>query len=127
MRASASQQTCVEDRAQSLDKVKPQLRHESKAQALCITHQNPNLRSRVRGDLALRCEHCKKVGHQSDGCWFLHPQLRPIRAGRQCFGSENDKRMGELLSDTREEGNRQKKSDASRIKCGMDPSHDSDF
>jgi hypothetical protein len=56
------------------------------------------------------------------GCWFLHPQLRPIRARRQCFGSENDKRKGELLSDTREEGNRQKKSDAARIRCGMDPS-----
>jgi hypothetical protein len=73
------------------------------------------------GDLALRCEHCKKVGHQSDVCWFLHSQLRPIRARRQCFGSENDKRKGELLSDTREEGNRQKKSDAAQIRCGMDP------
>jgi hypothetical protein len=104
MGASASQQTCASQ--QSLDKVKPQLHHESEAQALCITHRNPNLRSRVRGDLALRYDHCKKVGHQSDGCWFLHPQLRPIRARRQCFGSENDKRKGELLSDTREEGNR---------------------
>jgi hypothetical protein len=49
MGVSASQQTCAGDRAQSLDKVKPQLRYESEAQAFCITHQNPNLTSRVRG------------------------------------------------------------------------------
>jgi len=24
-----------------------------------------------------RCEHCQKPGHDKDGCWGLHPELRP--------------------------------------------------
>lgn len=27
-------------------------------------------------------DHCKKVRHNRDGYWFLHPHLRPVREGR---------------------------------------------
>jgi hypothetical protein len=32
------------------------------------------------------CKHCKKVGHDEDRCWFLHPNLKPkkyVNQGRK--------------------------------------------
>jgi hypothetical protein len=42
---------------------------------------NPNF-SITRGDLALWCEHCKREGHKQEDCWFLHPELKPKKRGR---------------------------------------------
>jgi hypothetical protein len=29
------------------------------------------------------CKHCKKVGHDEDHCWFLHPDLKPKKYANQ--------------------------------------------
>jgi hypothetical protein len=34
----------------------------------------------------LTCKHCKKVGHDEDHCWILHPKLKPkkfVKQGRK--------------------------------------------
>jgi hypothetical protein len=29
------------------------------------------------------CKHCKKVGHDEDHCWILHPELKPKKYANQ--------------------------------------------
>jgi hypothetical protein len=45
------------------------------AHALIATSQNP---SPKKGN-GVKCNHCHKKGHKRDGCWILHPHLRPTR------------------------------------------------
>jgi gag-polypeptide of LTR copia-type len=41
---------------------------------------NPNLAARAKGTTAADwCDHCKRTGHNREGCWVLHPHLRPSR------------------------------------------------
>jgi hypothetical protein len=46
------------------------------------SNSNPSFRDTAKGRGAsstVQCDHCKKAGHNRDGCWFLHPHLRPVR------------------------------------------------
>jgi hypothetical protein len=38
---------------------------------------NPNQRGRGATEGEEKCSHFKKVGHKAEGCWWLHPHLRP--------------------------------------------------
>jgi gag-polypeptide of LTR copia-type len=53
---------------------------ETKAYA---ARMNPNVRegAKTRGapNNNDKCDHCKNQGHTRDGCWHLHPHLRPNR------------------------------------------------
>jgi gag-polypeptide of LTR copia-type len=42
---------------------------------------NPRGAAKTRGTPANVdwCDHCRRVGHNRDGCWVLHPHLRPAR------------------------------------------------
>jgi len=42
-----------------------------------------------KGKSNLWCDHCKKAGHNREGCWVLHPHLKPQRNNRGGGGSNN--------------------------------------
>jgi len=52
-------------------------------QAFKTNHnRNPNPRgpAKTKGAAATDwCDHCKRAGHNREGCWVLHPHLRPVR------------------------------------------------
>ncbi|XP_048233429.1 uncharacterized protein LOC8288715 isoform X3 [Ricinus communis] len=53
----------------------------------------------------VRCDHCIKQDHHRDGCWHLHPQLRPSR-GWEGAGSKGGERRGGGSEMRREENPR---------------------
>jgi hypothetical protein len=64
----------------------PQSHEIEENKAFTFRHQepnpNPNFGTTRRDRTLLRCEHCKREGHQQEECWFLHPELRPKGRGR---------------------------------------------
>lgn len=44
-------------------------------------------------NLKTKCDHCHRNGYTKDGCWFLHPHLRPTR-GNEKTGGLTQKAMG---------------------------------
>ncbi|XP_078160139.1 uncharacterized protein LOC144555617 [Carex rostrata] len=49
--------------------------------AFVTRNPNPRGAAKTRGTPATDwCDHCKRAGHNRDGCWVLHPHLRPARS-----------------------------------------------
>ena len=61
---------------------------------------NPRGAAKTRGTPATDwCDHCKRAGHNRDGCWVLHPHLRPVRSKGERGGArkgEKEQRFGGL-------------------------------
>ena len=81
----------------SFDDVVSRIEQEQSRRSLMNSHQsettenqafktnhnrNPNPRgpAKTKGAAATDwCDHCKRAGHNREGCWVLHPHLRPVR------------------------------------------------
>ena len=60
----------------------PRQSENQENKAVQVKHSNPSFRDTAKGKGVSSTEqydHCKKSGHNRDGCWFLHPHLRPVR------------------------------------------------
>jgi hypothetical protein len=46
--------------------------------AMAVNGPNHRNKGKVKGSYTkvVKCDHCKKEGHDKGGCWFLHPELR---------------------------------------------------
>jgi Integrase core domain len=101
-------------------------------QAFQVHHSNsnPSFRDTAKGRGAsstVQCDHCKKAGHNRDGCWFLHPHLRPVREkgdrGGKWGGGKKEKRFGGFSKGTEtDEGTSRDESAAQSNSLSGDPS-----
>jgi hypothetical protein len=60
----------------------PRQSDNAENKAFKVQISNPNFRESAKGKGAPStewCDHCNRAGHNRDGCWFLHPHLRPVR------------------------------------------------
>jgi hypothetical protein len=58
---------------------------------------NPNPRgpAKTKGAAATDwCDHCKRAGHNREGCWVLHPHLRPVRNKGGWGGGKSGGKIG---------------------------------
>jgi hypothetical protein len=56
----------------------PQVTATTDNRAFRTSFSNPNPTARAKGTTTADwCNHCKRAGHKADGCWILHPHLRP--------------------------------------------------
>jgi gag-polypeptide of LTR copia-type len=66
----------------------PQVTATTDNRAFRTSFSNLNLIARAKGTTTADwCDHCKRAGHNADGCWILHPHLRPSRTKAERGGA----------------------------------------